>query len=133
MKTGSEMNGRVVNPILDTNILIDYLRGIEDAREEIGRYPACAISLITWMEVMVGATDKNEGALLRDFLSRFTLVAVSADIAEVAVALRRQHRIRIPDAIIWASAQVSNTLLVTRNTRDFPADDPGIRVPYPSN
>jgi predicted nucleic acid-binding protein len=119
-----------VNPILDTNILIDYLRGIEDAKEEIARYPGCAISLITWMEIMVGAADDSEEALLRDFLSRFTLVAVSADIAETAVTLRRKHRIRIPDAIIWASAQVSNTLLVTRNTRDFPADDPGIRAPY---
>ncbi|VAW78841.1 hypothetical protein MNBD_GAMMA14-280 [hydrothermal vent metagenome] len=130
MKTGSETNGRIVNPVLDTNILIDYLRGIEEAREEIARYSGCAISLITWMEVMVGATDENEETLLRDFLSRFTRVTISTDIAETAVMLRRQHRIRIPDALIWASAQVSNTLLVTRNTRDFPADDPGIRVPY---
>ncbi len=130
MKTSSGASGRTVNPVLDTNILIDYLHGIEKARQEIACYPDCSISLITWMEIMVGATDKKEESMLRGFLSRFTLIPVSADIAETAVTLRRQHRIRIPDAIIWASAHSSNTLLVTRNTRDFPAGNPDIRIPY---
>jgi predicted nucleic acid-binding protein len=39
-------------------------------------------------------------------------------------------KIRVPDAIILATARVESLLLVTRNTRDFPADLPGIRVPY---
>ena len=54
----------------------------------------------------------------------------SLDVTEQAVALRREHRIRLPDAIIWATARASGALLVTRNTKDFPANDPGIRVPY---
>jgi hypothetical protein len=37
---------------------------------------------------------------------------------------------KLPDAIIWASAQANAMLLVTRNTKDFPATDPGVRVPY---
>jgi hypothetical protein len=37
---------------------------------------------------------------------------------------------RLPDAIIWASAQKENALLVSRNTKDFPVDAPGIRIPY---
>ena len=37
---------------------------------------------------------------------------------------------KLPDAIVWASAQVHAMLLVTRDTKDFPGDDPGIRVPY---
>jgi hypothetical protein len=32
--------------------------------------------------------------------------------------------------VIWATAQVHQCLLVTRNTRDFDANDPGVRVPY---
>ncbi len=50
--------------------------------------------------------------------------------AERAVELQQSRRIRLPDALIWATAQVHGLLLVTRNTRDFPADDPGVRVPY---
>ncbi len=51
-------------------------------------------------------------------------------VAERAAALRKAHRIKLPDAIVWASAQVHAMLLVTRDTRDFPPDDPGVRIPY---
>ena len=37
---------------------------------------------------------------------------------------------KLPDALVRASAQAEAALLVTRNIRDFPADDPGVRVPY---
>lgn len=36
----------------------------------------------------------------------------------------------MPDAIIWAAARRQGRLLVARNTRDFPEDDPGVRAPY---
>jgi predicted nucleic acid-binding protein len=115
--------------LLDTNILIDYLNGVEAAREEINRYEAPMISPITWMEVMVGAKE-DEAQIMRSFLSRFTQVDIDAGVAEIAVSIRRKRRIRLPDAIIWASALGENALLVSRNTKDFPASEPGIRVPY---
>ena len=116
--------------LLDTNILIDYLGGVEAAREEIARHDGPLISAITWMEVLVGAADEGEMARLRWFLSGFGRVAIDDRVSELAVAIRREHRIRLPDAIIWASARSLNGLLVTRNTRDFPAGAPGVRVPY---
>ena len=116
--------------LIDTNILIDYLDGIEAARDELSRHHDPAISAITWMEVMVGAEDDPETARLRWFLSGFTRVPIDDDVSELAVAIRREHRIRLPDAIIWASASRIGGVLVTRNTKDFPADDPGVRVPY---
>ena len=116
--------------LIDTNILIDYLQGMEAARDELGRFADPAISIITWMEVLVGASDDPEENRLRSFLSRFELVAIDHAVSELAVAIRREHRIRLPDAIIWASARAIGGLLVTRNTRDFPAHDPGVRVPY---
>jgi hypothetical protein len=36
----------------------------------------------------------------------------------------------LPDAVIWATAQTQAVLLVTRNTKDFAADDPSVRLPY---
>ena len=115
--------------LLDTNILIDYLNGVVDARDELDRYEAPLISTITWMEVMVGVAGDDEPNI-RSFLSRFTHVDIDAEVAEIAVAIRREQKIRLPDAIIWASAKRENALLVTRNTKDFPADFPGVRVPY---
>ncbi|MCP5522965.1 MAG: type II toxin-antitoxin system VapC family toxin [Verrucomicrobiales bacterium] len=116
--------------LLDTNVLVDYLRGVTGAREEIARYSPPAISLVTWMEILVGAGTREEERQLRRFLARFEVHPISAAIAERAVAIRREGRQRLPDAIIWATAQELNLILVTRNTRDFPADHPGIRVPY---
>jgi len=119
----------VVKALLDTNILIDYLKGIDQAREAIGRYDDSAISVVTWMEVMIGAED-NQADDCRGFLSRFALVVIDEAVAEAAVVLRRQYRMKPPDAIVWASARTQDRLLVTRNTRDFPANDPGVRAPY---
>jgi len=118
-----------VKALLDTNILIDYLNGIEAAREEIARYDTRLISTITWMEVMAGTTE-NEEATVRAFLSGFQQIPVNSDVAELAVKIRREHRIRLPDAIIWASARSESALLVSRNSKDFPPDTPGVRMPY---
>ena len=79
---------------------------------------------------MVGA-DRDLEAPMRSFLNSFDVVPVDERIAERAVGLRRSHRIKLPDAVIWATAQGrTRALLVTRNTRHFPDDDPGIRAPY---
>ena len=115
--------------LFDTNILIDYLNAEPQAREEIERYTDKAISIVTWMEVMVGAVPAVEPAT-RAFLGGFELMGVDEKVAERAVRLRRNRRIRLPDAVIWATAQVNAMLLVTRNTKDFPVNDPGIRSPY---
>ena len=116
--------------VLDTNILVDYLNGVVAAKTEIARYERPLISLITWMEVLVGAEHTDDQRLLTSFLHRFQTAAIDVAVAEHAVALRRQRRVRLPDAIIWATARRHDCLLVTRNTRDFPTDDPSVRVPY---
>ena len=119
----------MVKALFDTNILVDYLNAVPAARTELERYSERAISIITWMEVMVGAGIDLEAGTRR-FLRGFDVVAVDERIADRAVSLRRRHRIKLPDAVIWATAQANAMLLVTRNTKDFPDDDPGIRAPY---
>ena len=115
--------------LFDTNILIDYLSGIPQARLELERYSNRAISVITWMEVMAGATRVDERQI-RAFLLTFNILPVTTEIAEQAFDLRRQRKIKLPDAIILATAQVEDRLFITRNTRDFPGDDPDVRIPY---
>jgi len=119
----------MVRALFDTNVLIDYLNGVEAAKKEMVRYEHRAISTITWMEVLVGTTQEDELAV-RAWLGSFDVIVLDAAIANRAVEIRKQRRIRLPDAIIWASAQVNSMLLVSRNTKDFPADEPGVRVPY---
>ena len=115
--------------LLDTNILIDYLNGVAAAKTEIARYERPAISVISWIEVLAG-TRAGVETETRKFLSSFERLELSEKIAERAVSLRRAAKMRVPDAIILATAQVQSLLLVTRNTKDFATDEPGIRVPY---
>jgi predicted nucleic acid-binding protein len=120
----------MVKALFDTNILIDYLNGIPDAGKEIGRYRQKAISLITWMEVMAGATAQDE-AVIKAFLSQFELLPIDSTVSAEALAIRRTRRIKLPDAIILATARTGDRLLITRNTKDFPAGlDPDVRLPY---
>ena len=118
-----------MNALLDTNILIDFLNGLSQARDELARYGEKSISIVTWMEVLVGAKPETEAGT-RNYLNTFTIVALDDKVADRAVELRRAHGLRLPDAIVWASAEVNSLLLVTRNTKDFDRDQPGVRVPY---
>ena len=119
-----------VKAVIDTNILIDYLNGSEKAKHELDSFEELYISIITWMEILVGVEETDEESEIREFLRRFRIQHVDAGVAERAVEIRRREKVRLPDAIIWATAQQLGVLLVTRNTRDFPARHPGIRVPY---
>lgn len=119
----------MVKALFDTNILIDYLRGVPASRRELERYGDNAISIITWMEVLIGAPDALHDST-RAFLDGFDIVPIDTAIAERTIALRQAYRLKLPDAIIWASAQVGSRLLVTRDAKAFPQHDPGIRFPY---
>ncbi len=115
--------------VFDTNIVIDALNGVAKADAEYNRYERVMISRITWMEVLIG--EKNDDTQLRDFReTHFEIIPLDLAVAENAVQLRRSRHIRLPDAIIWATAQVHEAVLVTRNTKDFNSKWEGIHVPY---
>jgi len=116
--------------IIDSDVLIDFLQGVKAAQTELAKYRRREISIVSWMEIMAGAEGDEEEAGCRDFLATFVVHPVTSETAEEAVCLRRDRRLRLPDAIVWATARVHGALLVTRNTKDFPAGEPGIRVPY---
>jgi predicted nucleic acid-binding protein len=118
----------------DANIVIDALAGYEPARSEIQRAVAQGsrpwISRMAWIEVL----SKGDTVVVKEalaFLSNFGLDEIDEEISLRAAALRRDRpRLKSPDAIILATALTRGRVLVTRNTKDFPAEMPGIRVPY---
>jgi predicted nucleic acid-binding protein len=116
--------------LFDTNILIDHLNGIKKATKEIRASADPAISVITWIEVMTGAANPAQETILRAFLTNFECLPVTNAVADRAAVNRRARRIKLPDAIILATAEVAGRTLVTRNVRDFPAGTSGVRVPY---
>jgi predicted nucleic acid-binding protein len=116
--------------VFDTNILIDYLLGRDEAQQEFDRYSRRGISIVTWMELQIGSKTEAEADVIDLFLREFRVIEISRQVARRAAEIRRRTRVRLPDAIIWATAQMESAQLVTRNTKDFPKDDPAIRIPY---
>lgn len=119
----------MVRALFDTNILIDYLNGVKAAQIELKRYDEKTISIITWMEVMVGTTTENAAATRR-FLAQFDLYPLTETVAEAVLQIRQKKRIKLPDAIVLATALTEKCLLITRNIKDFPKDEPALRMPY---
>jgi predicted nucleic acid-binding protein len=120
--------GPRMKAVFDTNILIDFLAGHADASATLAGYATKLISRVTWMEVLVGAGDPKEESAIREFLATFQISELTPAIAERAVELRRTHtpRLKLPDAIIYATAKEEACKLVTRNSKDFTAGAPDV-------
>jgi predicted nucleic acid-binding protein len=120
----------VIEGFFDTDIVIDALHDEPRAWAELRRSNRPWISRISWAEIMAGAPDAAVEQT-EAFLRLFAISELDEEIARRAAAIRRQRKsLGAHDAIIWASAQVSGRILVTRNIKDFPAEMPGIRIPY---
>jgi hypothetical protein len=114
----------------DTNIVIDALHNRPEAWAEIRRATRAWISRMTWIEVLAGVPE-GVGTETEEFLGLFAMCEIDEEIARRTAAIRHQSKsMKIPDAVILASAQVTGRILVTRNIKYFPANMPGIRVPY---
>lgn len=116
-------------PFFDTNIVIDWLRKRPQAFRELSRYRAHKISRITWAEVLSGEPLETR-AYVRELISSFEVVEVDSRVCFAAADIRFRTRMKLLDAMILATAQVSGAILVTRDVKAFPANMPGIRIPY---
>jgi predicted nucleic acid-binding protein len=119
----------VSDPFFDTNIVIDWLNRKPLAKAEISRYSRHRMSRIVWTEILAGEPMETRDHV-QQLIAPFEVVEIDARIASAAADIRNRTRMKLLDALILATAQVNGAILVTRNTKDFPAQMPGIRVPY---
>lgn len=115
--------------LLDTNILIDVLRGEALALAWLERQEGPRISVISWIEVLVGCRE-GEGDLVEAWLNSFPRLPLNDAVAREAVGLRQRYGLKVPDAIILATARCAGLTLATRNSRDFPMALGGVLHPY---
>lgn len=119
--------------LLDTDVLIEYLRGREEAMEYLeGLDSELLVSAITVAELFVGARDEEEELSLDRFLSAFTVLPVTEGVARLGGLFRRDygrsHGTSLADALIAATAEESGARFVTFNERHFPMIEAG--APY---
>ena len=126
------MNGKL---FLDTNAILGIFKGqpsiaalLEAAENEV-----CA-SVITRMELLSfhGITSEEEKQI-RDFLDAVAIVPLNADVEETAIRLRRATRLKMPDAVVAASAVVSKAVLVTYDRELVDTVFPGLVTHSPDS
>lgn len=121
--------------LLDTDVLIEFLRGRPQARayfDELNAKPL--ISSITVGELYSGVRNELEEEELRGFLRAFEAVPLSKQIAEVGGFYKRDfgpsHGVGLADAMIAGTARIRGVPLVTFNLKHFPMLD-DVTAPYP--
>jgi len=111
------MNGN--NAILDSNILI-YLSKNELPLAFLDQFDALFISVISYMEVLGYAfRNSEEENFVKEIIDLFDVRFINQEIAEIVIKYRKRYRIKLPDAIIAATAEADGSCLVTRNIDDF--------------
>jgi predicted nucleic acid-binding protein len=120
--------------LIDTDVLIDYLRGQADAIAFLKKTKrTLRISAATVAELYVGVREGAECEVLERFLGLLEIVAITPDIARRAGLWRRDfgksHGTGLMDALIAASAELSGSTLVSLNDKHYPMLE-SVLVPY---
>ena len=107
--------------LLDSNFIIRLSKGDEALIEFINESPNYfAVSVITYMEVMgYNFNDDNEYNMIRDVFEIFEILYIDEVIAQKTIDVRKIKKVKIPDAIIAATALSLDFTLVTANFDDF--------------
>ena len=110
--------------LLDTNILIEILKGNQESIEKVQSFTMpLAISSITVMELYYGALNKAELNKLEKFVSMFNIIQINETISTQATKLvkayAKSHNLDIPDSLIASTTLVHKYKLFTYNVKDF--------------
>lgn len=121
------MSGKKV--LLDSNIIIYFSKGLLDIDEIFAHSDELYISIITYMEVLgYPFEDSEEQKLIMQLLEHFEIIDVNMEIAKEVVSLRSKKRIKLPDAIILATAKKWGCDLMTYNVDDFKDIDEAVKI-----
>ena len=118
--------------IFDTNVIIFISKNIIKVENLISPDIKPSISIITYIEALGYKFETTEDLLyMQQICSSCQLVNISDLIVLETINLRKKHRIKLPDAVIYATAIVENVPLLTNNTKDFIALDGGVKLINP--
>jgi hypothetical protein len=126
-----------MNALIDTDVLIDHLRGVAVARDlllhllESGGPPAISAITVAEIEAGIGESERETVEVLLD---RLPALALDPEIARTGGRFRREygasHGVLLPDALIAATAVKHGRTLYTLNRKHYPMPEVELVVPY---
>lgn len=111
--------------LVDTDVMVDFLRGFEKATDFIDKYSSKIIlSSIVVAELYAGVKGTNELTVLENFISLFRVIPITVEIAKAGGLYKRDfgksHGVGLADAILAAKADKENAELKTLNVKHYP-------------
>lgn len=109
--------------LIDTNVVSDYfsaslpIKGMEFIDTVIDAIPI--LSVISQIELLCWQTNKSTEQKVENFISDSIILDITPEVIKQCVALRKNKKIKTPDAIIAASALAYGYTLITNNVGDF--------------
>jgi predicted nucleic acid-binding protein len=104
--------------IFDTNVLIYLSKYILKPEKILTSY--ASISVITKIEALgFPFSDAEEHDLLLDICGELTVIQLTEPIVEKTIEIRQKNKVKLADALIYATAMVENLPLLTNNIKDF--------------
>lgn len=123
------MNGN--KSVLDSNVIILASKQQIDTEKLLSLYDDFSVSIITYMEVYAyDFQNKDERDLIDELFANLNVIKVSQTIADQAIIYRKNNskKIKLPDAIILATAKHLDANLLTEDWKDFQAIDNSVKV-----
>ena len=115
----------MIDTLIDTDVIIWYMRGNQNASKALQKHHGFAISVITYMELVQGMRNKNELIALRKSLRSWgtEVIYISEEISSKAMFYVEQHflshSVQLADALIGATAVSCGMPLLTGNAKHY--------------
>lgn len=106
--------------LLDTNVIIDTLNCNLDLLAFLNNHPNCEVYINPVVEIEVlakGDMNEQEEAAARTLLDSFKRAEIDKPTCEMAIQIRRAKELRLPDALIAASAITINATVLSNDSR----------------
>jgi len=121
------MNGN--NLLIDSNIIILASKNKIDLASIIKNYKNIYFSIITYIEILGYSFDnEEEKKIILEVLNEFKIINLFSEIADIAIGYKKLKKIKLPDAVILATAKYLKADLITKDIKDFQNIDNSINL-----
>ena len=129
-KNKYEMSGK--EALLDSNVFIYISQKQLDFEKLLDKYDNFYTSVISKMEVLgYNFNNQKEKEIVENLFKEIEIINLDDDIVNKVIELRKKKKIKLPDAIVYATALSNELDLITRNIDDFKNIDNSVKVINP--